>query len=192
MSVLHKRSGGAWEQASLACWQRHTRLPEASFLGLSVKPYIHTADGEREGEKQRKRLFRLTACRSTCMVLQKAWWQKLLLFTLNEPKIRREVNKVLSRTPNLSKPWARGIKLGTSPLHFQSETPTLSSASLWTDQSNWATHLPSISSYLWQFFFHSWVRSSFNVWDGQQPLLKSFQTSPNPRALLRNRCLKKR
>lgn len=36
------------------CWHRHTRLPEASFLGLSVKPYIHTADGEKEGEKQRE------------------------------------------------------------------------------------------------------------------------------------------
>lgn len=36
------------------CWHRHTRLPEASFLGLSVKPYIHTADEEKEGEKQRE------------------------------------------------------------------------------------------------------------------------------------------
>lgn len=35
------------------CWQRCTKLPEASFLGLSVKPYIHTADGEKEEEKQR-------------------------------------------------------------------------------------------------------------------------------------------
>lgn len=34
--------------------QRHTRLPDASFLGLSVKPYIHTADVKKEGEKQRK------------------------------------------------------------------------------------------------------------------------------------------
>lgn len=31
----------------------HTRLPEASFLGLSVKPYIHTADINKEGKKQR-------------------------------------------------------------------------------------------------------------------------------------------
>lgn len=80
MSALHNRSQGAGKQAYLACWQRRVRLPEASFLGLSVKPYIHTADGKREGEKQRKTLFRLTACRSTCMVSQKAWWQKLLLF----------------------------------------------------------------------------------------------------------------
>lgn len=35
------------------CWQRCTKVPEASFLGLSVKPYIHTADGEKEEEKQR-------------------------------------------------------------------------------------------------------------------------------------------
>lgn len=27
---------------------RQTRLPEASFLGLSVKPYIHTADKRRK------------------------------------------------------------------------------------------------------------------------------------------------
>lgn len=51
------------------CWHRHTRLPEASFLGLSVKPYIHTADEEKEGEKERsrERLFSLTACRSKSM-----------------------------------------------------------------------------------------------------------------------------
>lgn len=43
--------------ASHACVQ-HTdvdrRLPEASFLGLSVNPYIHTADKEKEEEKQRE------------------------------------------------------------------------------------------------------------------------------------------
>lgn len=33
----------------------HTRLPEASFLGLSVKPYIHTADKEKEEQKNRER-----------------------------------------------------------------------------------------------------------------------------------------
>lgn len=32
----------------------HAYLPEASFLGLSVKPYIHTADEEKEGKKQRE------------------------------------------------------------------------------------------------------------------------------------------
>lgn len=60
-----KGSGG---HADLTCWCTQTRLPEASFLGLSVKPYIHTADEQKEREKQRKRLFSLTACRSTRMV----------------------------------------------------------------------------------------------------------------------------
>lgn len=36
-----------------SCSHRCTKVPEASFLGLSVKPYIHTADGEKEEEKQR-------------------------------------------------------------------------------------------------------------------------------------------
>ena len=54
---------------------KHTGLPEASFLGLSVKPYIHTAgrergrrqetrEEERRGEKERKQLFSLS---SSCM-----------------------------------------------------------------------------------------------------------------------------
>ena len=55
-----KKKGCVWRVALTSvhaystCWHRHTRLPEASFLGLSVKPYIHTADEEKEGEKQRE------------------------------------------------------------------------------------------------------------------------------------------
>lgn len=45
-------------------------------------------------------------------------------------------------------------------------------------ENNQAIHSTPISSYLSQFLFHSWVSSSWNVWDGRQPLLKfSWETA---------------
>lgn len=55
-----KRNKQTWRSSHSTCilnmlTKTHTRLPEASFRGLSVKPYIHTADKEKEEQEERER-----------------------------------------------------------------------------------------------------------------------------------------